>query len=275
MPYDPEQRRGALREFMRRHGLEPKAWCRAAGLGANSLWPFLSRQPNPTRALKDDTYEALADAASAILGRLVYAAELRGEGPRQRMGFSEQAASFEGDAVARTSLEHEGNEFFAKMGSAISGWAIVEEYLFKICRDALGASTERAAIVYGKTPTIESRRQLVNELLATRISKGHDNDVEWRAIYAEMTALLPIRNRIAHQPMGPQLEWKEINGQPHDTKVWFELMASEHEKARGSKSFAPLDRAALEAHISNVWKLKERIAAFYVNRLPAHAPRLP
>lgn len=95
MPYDAEQRRGALREFMQRHGLEPKAWCRAAGLGPNSLWPFLSKRPNPTHSLKDDTYEALADAASLLLGRAVLADELRGITPRRFLGFADGALVFE------------------------------------------------------------------------------------------------------------------------------------------------------------------------------------
>jgi phage repressor protein C with HTH and peptisase S24 domain len=79
MPYNSEQRRQALRHFMDIHNLKPKAWCRAAGLSEGTLWPFLSKKDKPTAALGDDTYEALAEAASEILGRKVWTGELRGE----------------------------------------------------------------------------------------------------------------------------------------------------------------------------------------------------
>ncbi|MGQ3297723.1 S24/S26 family peptidase [Reyranella sp.] len=81
MPYDSEQRRQALRNFMKTHNLQPKAWARAAGLSESALWPFLGKKVNPTEALTDDTYEALADAASELLDTRIRAAQLRDEAP--------------------------------------------------------------------------------------------------------------------------------------------------------------------------------------------------
>lgn len=79
MPYNAEQRRHALDSFMAANNLQPKAWCREAGLSESALWPFLKGKK--TKALGDDTYEKLADAASELLARPISAAELRGEPP--------------------------------------------------------------------------------------------------------------------------------------------------------------------------------------------------
>jgi hypothetical protein len=78
MPYDPEQRRLAVQSFMIAEELQPKAWCRASGLSETALWPFLNRK---TDSMGDDTYEALADGASKLKGRVVTAGMIRGEPP--------------------------------------------------------------------------------------------------------------------------------------------------------------------------------------------------
>lgn len=79
MPYNPEQRRQALQSFIDANNLQPKAWAREAKLSESALWPFL--RGKKTKALGDDTYEALADAATDLLGRRVSSGELRGEPP--------------------------------------------------------------------------------------------------------------------------------------------------------------------------------------------------
>lgn len=102
MAYDPEQRRYALQAFMDSNELAPKAWCRAAGLSEGALWPFLVGKR--TNALGDDTYEALAEAATDIVGRKVRAGELRGEPPRDAkiplqhyVGAGDEVHIFDGD----------------------------------------------------------------------------------------------------------------------------------------------------------------------------------
>ena len=78
MAYNPDQRRRALKLFMAENGLQPKAWARAAEINETALWPFMNSKTN---ALRDDTYEALATAATKLLKRPVRAATLRGESP--------------------------------------------------------------------------------------------------------------------------------------------------------------------------------------------------
>lgn len=103
MAYNAEQRRHALQSFMQANNLQPKAWCRAAGLSESALWPFLSGKK--TKALGDDTYERLADAASELLERPVTAAELRGDPPRNAeiplrhyVGAGDEVHLIEGDS---------------------------------------------------------------------------------------------------------------------------------------------------------------------------------
>src|SRR5687768_15701283 len=114
------------------------------------------------------------------------------------------------------SISELGREFYTLMGEAISNWARVETYLFKICRAALGATSLRTAIVYGRTTSIEGRRLLVNNLLETRLpqrakngGKEHPDTREWNEITKTMEDLLPVRNKIAHRPMEPHIDYTE------------------------------------------------------------------
>jgi hypothetical protein len=180
------------------------------------------------------------------------------------------------------SLLEKGNEFHSLMGNCISTWATIEQYLFKICRESLGSITIRAAIVYYRTPTIDARRTLVDELVRTVLpsknppSGGHDHpDVdEWKEIYKEMGELLRVRNRIAHQPIGPRMEFKSesATGSP---ELWFEIYMSEHESARKGEPPKALRKEDLQQHASAVWELKERLAAFYINTLPKYVSPFP
>lgn len=187
-----------------------------------------------------------------------------------------------GDAMAiapEKSMNELGAEFYTLMGNAISNWARVEAYLFKICRAALGATSQRTAIVYGRTPTIESRRLLVDDLLATRFpvrrqngGSEHPDSREWKSISMSMQGLLPVRNQIAHRPMEPHLDWTEsADGGVGKADLWFEITTSEHERERYGGPKGSLNVADLQKHILEVWSLKERLADFYMNKLPTHA----
>ena len=74
MAFDPEQRRRALRSFMRRHGLQPTKWEELAELGEGTLSKFLAGK---TDTMQDRTYSKLADAAAKRLGARVEVSELQ------------------------------------------------------------------------------------------------------------------------------------------------------------------------------------------------------
>jgi hypothetical protein len=98
--------------------------------------------------------------------------------------------------------------FLMHPGYCISTWAEVEQKLFEICWKALQSPREQAAIVYYRTPTLDARLTLTDELLRHVLPKrerpngGHDHPdvMAWDALDKEITELLPTRNRLAHHP---------------------------------------------------------------------------
>jgi hypothetical protein len=56
------------------------------------------------------------------------------------------------------------DEFHLMAGQCISQWAFTDSILFLICQRVLGCSTEHAAIVYYRTPTLDARLTLTSDL---------------------------------------------------------------------------------------------------------------
>ena len=102
-----------------------------------------------------------------------------------------------------------GDEFHMHIGYCVAAWARIEDELFRICRACLKCPAEQVAIVYYRTPTIDARIQLLDELLSTvfpkpaRISGGHRHEAikRWEKISGKLTELLRMRNRLAHHPV--------------------------------------------------------------------------
>lgn len=101
MPFDPEQRRNALRAFINIHSLKILPWTHEAGLSEATLRGFLAGR---TRTLSDETYVLLAEAASEKIARKVSPGELRGEQPmrvevpvRHFVGAGDEVHIFEDD----------------------------------------------------------------------------------------------------------------------------------------------------------------------------------
>lgn len=77
MSFSPDQRRRALRGFMKEHKLSLLAWTKAAKLSESGVRNFLAGR---NRTLTDETYEKLAAAANDMLDvDWVTSAFLRGE----------------------------------------------------------------------------------------------------------------------------------------------------------------------------------------------------
>lgn len=174
-------------------------------------------------------------------------------------------------------------EFHALMGEAIAGWAKIEAHLFKICRAALGTSSRRAAIVFSRVGQLEAKRQLVDALLKTRLPTSSENEglehpdtQRWGGVSKDLRELIHIRNMIAHQPIEPHLDWTvDLDGGVGKTELWYEITASDHQRARDSKPGNSLNVDDLRVHIQNVRQLRERLAQFYADTLPKHAQLFP
>jgi hypothetical protein len=140
----------------------------------------------------------VACGASGVAGR-----RLPGLGPIGR-------SSGEVILAADTSktLQEIGDEFHMMMGYCIAEWSKVENAVYKLCQYCIGYP-EHTAIIYLRTPTLDSRLKLVDELVRLELPKkkkkngGHDHkDVElWSKLIADVGKLLKARNMIAHQPV--------------------------------------------------------------------------
>jgi hypothetical protein len=64
-----------------------------------------------------------------------------------------------------------GDEFLLMVGSCITEWANVENVLFNICWRSIGCAVERAAIIYYRSPSIDTRLNLTDELVRSVLPK--------------------------------------------------------------------------------------------------------
>src|ERR1700731_2781989 len=102
-------------------------------------------------------------------------------------------------------------EFFQRVGQCITQWSEIENELFRLCHLSLRCTLRRAAIVYYRTPSIEGRIALTDELIKSFLpqrdkkagSHDHPSVKEWKDIISEIRSLLPQRNMIAHSPIQP------------------------------------------------------------------------
>ena len=100
-------------------------------------------------------------------------------------------------------------KFYQQVGQCITTWAWIEDSLFSLCHVALGCHKERAAVVFGRTPTLETRLALTDELMRSVFPKegrkngGHDPQIikEWAEIQQKLLKLAPVRNAMAHRPV--------------------------------------------------------------------------
>jgi hypothetical protein len=182
------------------------------------------------------------------------------------------------------------------VGKAITSWATIDERLFVLCWYSLGAPQQQSAIVYYKTPTLDARVTLADELIRSvfpkpeRKSGGHDCVAikEWKAIANDIRDALGQRRKIAHYPVGQVIspvfaKDKRPNFLSRDVvesgayDVWWEFSESEGEKARtGSKESKTIEVSDLSAHLSVLSDLSSRLLGFRFSRLLSQlGSRLP
>jgi hypothetical protein len=179
-------------------------------------------------------------------------------------------------------------QFYYYVGQCITAWAKVEEHLFEIVLTSLGASRQRTAIIYYRTPTIDTRLQLVDELIRTvlpqrtRKDGGHDHPdvIIWDKLRKEIGEHFPTRNRIAHHPVA---EKKLINITiPGATPMpaaasdlltfsWYESYVSDAERLRGKHEDAkPLGVPDLANHRVAIEGLITKLELFRTHVLVQH-----
>ena len=171
--------------------------------------------------------------------------------------------------------EKDEAEFYAALGRAITGWANLEDILFDITFSILQTTKERAAIVFYRTPTFETRLTLTNDLIHSFLPKHKPGDQpdpgvkQWREIQTEIREHTPIRNRLAHHPVGPVIDlYESTDGQKYKVDVVFAINISEGEHLRKGEWLPPLGVGEINSHIKIVSRLANALGNFRRREMP-------
>jgi hypothetical protein len=187
-------------------------------------------------------------------------------------------------------MQQIADEFMSMRGNCITQWAHVEEELLEICLASLGCTRERAAIVYYKTPSIEARLTLVDELVTTVLPKRvrrsgghyHPDLKSWKIVRDSVRDNLPTRNRLAHHPVGPRSATHGgfgameavARGLPSpalSTSTWFEVHVSQSERLRErSAELSPLRIVDLWNHLVSTNRANGALHRFQYEILRKH-----
>lgn len=182
------------------------------------------------------------------------------------------------DSISRLGAKTEQefrNEFHMLMGYCIAEWATLEDALFKIFYGATLTGIEQAAIIYYKTPTLETRLTLVSEVVISALPRPnpkngahpHASVKEWRNVESSVRELLHTRARIAHHPV-----WKKsipiLGSSTEYGFSWYESASSEIEKLRGRhEQDKPLTVHDLCVHWMKIKRTARSLHSFYILRL--------
>jgi len=170
-------------------------------------------------------------------------------------------------------LHQRSDQFYMLIGHCIAGRAHVDEALFQIFAVCV-RPYEQAAIVYYRTPGLDLRLKLVDELVRsvlprrTRKSGGHDHPCvkSWVRTFGMIDPLFTTRRRIAHH----RVEMKQI----HNMLAMFirpdllgddlfRISPSPHERVRAREADAtPLMLDDLKKHIMDINKAAEAVRGF-------------
>jgi hypothetical protein len=165
------------------------------------------------------------------------------------------------------------DEFYKWAGVSVTQWAYVEDYLFMTCHKCLRTPRyDLASIVYYRFPGIDSRLQLVDELLKANLPErkpkmgGHEHaDVRrWSVIHGEIRNLLKTRRRIAHHPMRARMDFESEGFRLH-----IETSFAEELRGRG-KRLPPITKTDLTQHVRQLQAAIEKLKHFYEETLPKH-----
>lgn len=164
-------------------------------------------------------------------------------------------------------LQEASDEFYMWIGHCITDWAATESVIFQIFWKSLGCKEEQAAIVYFKSPSLETRFTLTQELVLSVLPKTesgkpiHPDLKAWNAIVSTLNDLKTVRNRIAHHPIAAYVAISD----PGDIlEFWFENYVSPEERLRGKhNNIKPLVVEDLKSHHLSALSLTTALKRFY------------
>jgi hypothetical protein len=169
------------------------------------------------------------------------------------------------------------------LGMCITEWSNVEIHLFDICKAILKTTQEHTAIIYYRTPTLDSRLELTTEIVGTvlqlKADNGqhvHDDASQWNKLSQRIKDVFPIRNQLAHSPVGPTLVDENGNflrAVTDGERYRFISYPSHQEKARPKTNKKPLKLSDLKNHLATTANLHTDVGMFLHATLPKHIPK--
>lgn len=176
---------------------------------------------------------------------------------------------------AATKAKAEADKFYALVGRCITIWAHVETHLFRSFVTALEAPRHKAAVVFRRSPTMDSRLKLTSEVvefaLPSRQSNGgktHPLMRKWQTLLARLNELMPVRNQIAHDPVEYWSGPVELDAWGENVMdfTWLNYKTKEFSKEAHDSTLIIDD---LENHLKWVGELEAQIKQFR-DELAAH-----
>ena len=97
------------------------------------------------------------------------------------------------------------------VGLCLTRWGLLDEIVFKIFHEILHTETKLAAIIYYKSPSLDTRLNLCDELVAAAFpylaGKPKPQIIRmWNGIREALRKLTPVRNALAHHNVGSMSE---------------------------------------------------------------------
>jgi hypothetical protein len=175
-------------------------------------------------------------------------------------------------------------EFMALLGTCITEWAWIEEETYQVCAIVLGTAAEHTSIIYYRTPSLEARLNLADELMSTIFPKPetgkhpHFDAGIWSKLILNIKDAMPLRNQLAHSPTAAGI-WGMMDDETGEISEVVEIKMQNsphaHEMWRPNKPKKKmLLKEDLERHLTDVRSLHERLQAFRRDVLPGHVARL-
>ena len=184
--------------------------------------------------------------------------------------------------VERLPTQEEEDQFYAALGRAITDWANLESELSKLRLRLLGSTRDRAAIVFYRTPSIDSRVTLTSDLVHSFFpshppgAQPHPSLKEWKQLQADIKDNLPVRNRLAHHPAAPVVDlYESVDGTERKIEVRHASYMSDAEALRRrEKTFEALGVEEISAHMKTLSSLINRLRNFRDGHFPPPPPTL-
>jgi hypothetical protein len=182
-------------------------------------------------------------------------------------------------------VDSERDDHLLALGRAVAEWANVEERLYGLVLLVLGCDPRHGAIIFYRTPTLEQRLQLLDDLLKTVFPQPSDNPGahdhpdyrDWCNLMSDLRREMPIRNRLAHQPVGL---WADVYQHDESKEITIGPLLigtsnSHAEALKKGKSDIPLRLEDIDAHTKRVMAFPERLLSFGAGPLARRLKELP